>query len=147
MTPWIVVTVVAVGALVLVAATLGIGGAVRRRTATRPSWEIPQPEELRRVRFPVVWQGYDPETVDTTLDALFESYEELYFATGPAGIRTAQENLAVRRGLVRPDRLRDVRNTLSAEGPGSVDGEDAEGADRLVEEDLDRAVLREADRS
>lgn len=133
MTPWIVVSVVAVAVLAVVLVALFVGGRIRQRAMQRPEWAVPRPQDVRLVRFPVVWQGYDPETVDLALDALFESYEELYFAAGPRAIREARENLAVRRGERSAPRLRDQR-AAEVEADRSRD----------VEGELDRSPLHEA---
>ena len=80
---WLAAGLAAVlGGLAVVAAAL-----IERDTTVVPSRVGPvSPHDLRTVRFPIVWRGYDPGHVDALLARAAAALEDAqrYGATGPA---------------------------------------------------------------
>lgn len=100
MDAWTVVAVAlaAAGAVVVWAVLRDVE--VTAREVPAPPWDLPTPGQLRELRFPLRWEGYDPDVVDATLAAVIDAYEELYVAAGPAAV--ARATAAVRARRQRP---------------------------------------------
>lgn len=94
---WVLAGVMSALGLAATLVALYAGGRVQARGPRPPEWLLPSPVDVRRARFPLALQGYDPAHVDAYLDALATAYEELYFAAGPLAVARARERLATRR--------------------------------------------------
>jgi hypothetical protein len=87
-------------AVVLVALWRDEPIAPRGASARGPDWRgLPEPSDLVRVGFPLSFPGYDPATVDLTLDALVRAYEDLW-VVAPEDVRDrARRRAAARDGI------------------------------------------------
>lgn len=63
---------------------------------------LPTPSDLARLELPTASTGYDPASVEATLDAVRMVYAELWRAAGPAGRYRAAHALARRQGAAPP---------------------------------------------
>ncbi len=113
---WFAVSVAVIVALGATIVALWDSDPVRRARPRRPEWLLPSPAQIRHTRIPLTFQGYDPDVVDATLDAIAEAYEELYLAAGPTAIARAEHRLAVRRGLEEPVRPASERSVPERAG-------------------------------
>ncbi len=99
MTAWVVVGVTCLLGLVVTLVALFTEDR-EDPVPPEPAWLVPAPRELRSVRFPRAWRGYDPASVDIFLAALATAYEELYEVAGSDAVAEARERLS-RRAPVR----------------------------------------------
>lgn len=64
-----------------------------------PDWDpLPAPVDVARVDFPLAFPGYDPATVELTLETLNDAYADLLAVAPPAVVERARRRAALRAG-------------------------------------------------
>jgi DivIVA domain-containing protein len=64
-----------------------------------PDWDpLPAPADISRARFPQAMAGYDPATVDVTLDAVAAAYADLLAVAPPEVVARARARAERRTG-------------------------------------------------
>lgn len=64
-----------------------------------PDWDpLPAPVDVSRVEFPLAFPGYDPATVEVTLETLNDAYADLLAVAPPAVVERARRRAALRAG-------------------------------------------------
>lgn len=99
---WILAAVVAVLMLGVVVVALLHGRVDEAERPAVPEWSLPSPRDLADPRFPLAWQGYDPDHVDAWVEGVRRAQEELWSVLGPSGVAELQERLAAARRPRRP---------------------------------------------
>lgn len=81
---WVLASLAAVGALVVVIAALRHGAPAERARPAPPPASLPHPDEVADPVFPLAWQGYAPDHVDAWVTRMQHAYATAWRAADAA---------------------------------------------------------------